>query len=171
MQVRNGVIGVYDKRNKFIEMTNFCFKVIGEVTSSSSLQKLKLKGSLFLIEFKNEVKRVLYMPDSKVDRASNFKSLFDAQFLKPKLRIKCSDKQWAELITKEIETFENGEQYKELEFVEYIGLQVHTFKANGKNHCNALYLFPDPETWRWCFGPDLFFKAGGVVDEDPRHFW
>ena len=72
------------------------------------------------------------MPDSKVYSASQFKTLFDAQFLKPKMHIKCSDKQWGELVTKEIETFERSPHFKEMEFVEYIGLQVHTFNPEGR---------------------------------------
>ena len=56
------------------------------------------------------------MLDSKVYSASQFKMMFDAQFLKPKMQIKCMDKQWAELVSKEIESFEQSNQFKEMEW-------------------------------------------------------
>ena len=113
-------------------MTNFRFEVSAYVSSESSFQKLKLKGTLFKLTFQQGQILDFYMPDSKVHSAVQFKTLFDAQFLKPKMHIKCSEKQWSEFVTKEIQTFEGSTRFKEMEFMEYIGLQVHTFKPEGR---------------------------------------
>ena len=59
--------------------------------------------------------------------------------------------------------------------MECVGFQHHTAKGRGglnKKSANDDNLTGiDLHYFRYCFGPNLFFKSDGTVDMDPIHFW
>ena len=71
--------------------------------------------------------------------------------------------------------FATSSNYRKMEFVECVGFQHHTAKARGGLTRQSAQ---DPDLteidwhyFRYCYGPNLFFKADGSVDKDPIHFW
>ena len=80
---------------------------------------------------------------------------------------------WAKFIRNMLSNFASSASYKQLEFVECVGFQHHTAKERGgldkrsaKDHTML-----DFHYFRYCYGPNLFFKHDGTVDNDPIHFW
>ena len=72
-------------------------------------------------------------------------------------------------------SFATSANYKQMEFVECVGFQHHTARGRGglcKKSANDDNLTGiDYHYFRYCYGPNLFFTADGVIDEDPIHFW
>ena len=82
---------------------------------------------------------------------------------------------WGKFIRSMLGNFATSANYKKMEFVECVGFQHHTATARGGLIKQSAQ---DPDLtgidlfyFRYCYGPNLFFKADGSVDDDPIHFW
>ena len=99
----------------------------------------------------------------------------DKQHIDKRITLDIPRPSWAKFIRSMLNNFATSANFRKMEFVECVGFQHHTAKARGglsrQTAQDPDHAGLDLHFFRYCFGPNLFFKADGSVDEDPIHFW
>lgn len=99
----------------------------------------------------------------------------DKQHISKRFNLDLPRAAWAKFVRNMLSNFATSANYKQLEFVECVGFQHHTAKGRGgltkRSAKDPTLSGIDFHYFRFCYGPNLFFKYDGSVDQDPIHFW
>ena len=117
-----------------------------------------------------------FIPEKSLMVPEKFKEWCDKQHIeKKRITLDIPRMSWAKFIRSMLSNYETSANYRRMEFVECVGFQHHTAKGRGglkkKSAMDKNLNGIDFDYFRYCFGPNLFFRIDGSVDKDPIHFW
>ena len=168
---QDGQLGFSHPKQGFDSRSNFTLDIIGDIYSV----EYQLKGSVFNLRLSHGEILSCFIPEKCLLIPDKFKEWCDKQHIDKRITLDIPRPAWAKFIRSMLNNFATSANFRRMEFVECVGFQHHTAKARG-GLCKHSAQDPnlvgiDFHYFRYCYGPNLFFKADGSVDQDPLHFW